>query len=86
MCRRFGGRRAVEGRYEELFVVEQADGGHTVRLVQVETGDVRNGRVEIKRGLEAGTEVVSDGHNKLRNGQSINIDNSVDPDAADPRA
>jgi membrane fusion protein (multidrug efflux system) len=69
-----------------VFVVEQADGGRTVRLVQIETGDVQNGRVEIKRGLEAGAEVVSDGHNKLRNGQSINIDNSVDPDAADPRA
>ena len=53
---------------------------------QIETGDVRNGRVEITRGLEAGTEVVSDGHNKLRNGQPIVIDNSVDPDAADPRA
>ncbi len=71
---------------ESVFIVEEADGGHTVRLVQIEIGDVRNGRVEIKRGLEAGTEVVSDGHNKLRNGQSINIDNSVDPDAADPRA
>lgn len=71
---------------ESVFVVEEADGGRTVRLVQIETGDVRNGRVEIRRGLEAGTEVVSDGHNKLRNGQSITIDNSVDPDAADPRA
>jgi len=71
---------------ESVFVVEEADGDATVRLVQIETGDVRNGRVEIKRGLEAGTEVVSDGHNKLRNGQSIIIDNSVDPDAADPRA
>jgi membrane fusion protein (multidrug efflux system) len=70
---------------ESVFVVEEADGGRTVRLVQIETGDVRNGRVEIERGLEAGTEVVSDGHNKLRNGQSINIDNSVDPDATDPR-
>jgi membrane fusion protein (multidrug efflux system) len=71
---------------ESVFVVEEADSGPTVRLLQIETGDVRNGRVEIKRGLEAGTEVVSDGHNKLRNGQSIVIDNSVDPDAADPRA
>jgi membrane fusion protein (multidrug efflux system) len=71
---------------ESVFVVEQADGNRTVRLVQIETGNVRNGRIEIKHGLEAGTEVVSDGHNKLRNGQSINIDNSVDPDAADPRA
>lgn len=71
---------------ESVFVVEQADGGRTVRLVQIETGDVRNGRVEIRSGLELGTEVVSDGHNKLRNGQSINIDNSVDADATDPRA
>jgi membrane fusion protein (multidrug efflux system) len=71
---------------ESVFVVEEADGGRTVRLVQIETGDVRNGRIEIKRGLEAGIEVVSDGHNKLRNGQSISIDNSVDPDATDPRA
>ena len=71
---------------DSVFVVEEADGGRTVRLVQIETGDVQNGRVEIVRGLEEGTEVVSDGHNKLRNGQSIKIDNSVDPDAADPRA
>ena len=70
---------------DSVFVVEETDGGRTVRLVQIETGDVRKGRVEIKRGLEAGAEVVSDGHNKLRNGASINIDNSVDPDAADPR-
>ncbi len=71
---------------ESVFVVEKANGGLTARLVQIETGDVRNGRIEIRRGLEAGSEVVSDGHNKLRNGQSISIDNSVDPDAADPRA
>ncbi len=71
---------------ESVFVVEQSDGGRTVRLVQIESGEVRNGRIEIRRGLEAGTEVVSDGHHTLRNGQSINIDNSVDPDATDPRA
>lgn len=71
---------------ESVFVAEQANGSRTARLVQIETGDVRNGRVEIRNGLEVGTEVVSDGHNKLRNGQAINIDNSVDPDAADPRA
>ena len=71
---------------DSVFVVEKADGRHTVRLVQIETGEVRNGRIEIKRGLESGTEVVSDGHNKLRNGSPINIDNSVDPDAAKPRA
>jgi membrane fusion protein (multidrug efflux system) len=71
---------------ESVFVVEESDVGLTVRLVQIETGDISKGRVEIKRGLEAGAEVVSDGHNKLSNGQSITIDNSVDPDAAHPRA
>ncbi len=71
---------------DAVFVVEEAEGGRTVRLVQIETGEVSKGRVEILRGLEAGAEVVSDGHNKLRNGQSVVIDNSVDPDALDPRA
>lgn len=71
---------------DAVFIVEGAEGGHTVRLVQIETGEVSKGRVEILRGLEAGAEVVSDGHNKLRNGQSVIIDNSVDPDAVDPRA
>lgn len=71
---------------ESVFVVDSVDGGHTVRLVQIEIGDVSKGRVEITRGLEAGVEVVTDGHNKLRNGQSIVIDNTVNPEAADPRA
>ncbi|MGI9233667.1 MAG: efflux RND transporter periplasmic adaptor subunit [Woeseiaceae bacterium] len=71
---------------ESVFVVDSVDGGQTVRLVQVEIGEVSKGRVEITRGLEAGSEVVTDGHNKLHNGQSIVIDNSVDPEAADPRA
>jgi membrane fusion protein (multidrug efflux system) len=70
---------------ESVFVVNDGDGSKTVSLTQIETGGVRGGRVEILSGLEAGAEVVSDGHNKLRNGQQITIDNSVDPDAADPR-
>ena len=43
----------------------------------VETGEMREGRVEITSGLEAGEQVVSAGHNKLRNGQAVVIDNSV---------
>lgn len=71
---------------ESVFVVEDSDGSKTVTLTQIETGGVRDGRVEVLSGLEEGTEVVSDGHNKLRNGQKITIDNSVDPDAQDPRS
>lgn len=70
---------------ESVFVVNDADGMKTVALTQIKTGEVRNGRVEIVSGLDEGTEVVSDGHNKLRNGQAISVDNSVDPDALNPR-
>lgn len=71
---------------ESVYVVESSGGERVVTLTQIETGEVRNGRVEVLRGLAAGDEVVSDGHNKLRNGQQIQVDNSVDPDAADPRS
>jgi membrane fusion protein (multidrug efflux system) len=70
---------------ESVFVVTDADGIKTVALTQIKTGQVRNGRVEIISGLDEGIEVVSDGHNKLRNGQAISVDNSVDPDALNPR-
>ncbi len=70
---------------ESVFVVNDADGVKTVALTQIETGQVRNGRVEVISGLDEGTEVVSDGHNKLRNGQAIAVDNTVDPDAVNPR-
>ena len=70
---------------ESVFVVTDADGMKTVALTQIKTGQVRNGRVEIISGLDEGIEVVSDGHNKLRNGQAISVDNSVDPDALNPR-
>lgn len=70
---------------ESVFVVNEADGVKTVSLTQIETGQVRGGRVEIVSGLDEGAEVVSDGHNKLRNGQAISVDDSVDPDALTPR-
>ena len=70
---------------ESVFVVSEAEGVKTVALTQIKTGQARNGRVEIVSGLDEGTEVVSDGHNKLRNGQAISVDNSVDPDAMNRR-
>jgi membrane fusion protein (multidrug efflux system) len=70
---------------ESVFVVKEADGVKTVVLTQIKTGQVRDGRIEIISGLEEGSEVVSDGHNKLRNGQAVSVDNSVDPDAMNRR-
>lgn len=63
---------------DSVFVIEPQEGGKlTVQRKQVQTGATRGGRVEILSGLEAGTRVVSAGQVKLRNGQSVRIDNSV---------
>jgi membrane fusion protein (multidrug efflux system) len=43
----------------------------------VQTGRIRNGRIEVLGGLDAGAPVVNTGQMKLRNGQFISVDNSV---------
>lgn len=65
-----------------VFVIEDKDGKQSVTSRPVKTGDVRDGRIEILEGLAVGDQVVSDGLNKLRNGQAVRIDNSVQLDAA----
>ena len=49
----------------------------TVSRKQVTTGRTRDGRVAITEGLKPGERVVRAGLVKLRNGQSVTIDNSV---------
>lgn len=63
-----------------VFMLIDKDGKLTAERRQVDTGEVRNGRVEIIDGLEEGDIVAADGVNKLRNGQTVTIDNSVDLD------
>jgi membrane fusion protein (multidrug efflux system) len=65
-----------------VFVVDDEQGSKTVHRVQVVTGNVTGGRIEIVSGLAPGQEVVTDGHNKLRNGQAVSVDNSQMPDGA----
>ena len=62
---------------DSVFVIEESETGTTVQRRQVETGGVRNGRVEIAQGLQAGERVVIAGQVKLRNGQAVVIDNSI---------
>jgi membrane fusion protein (multidrug efflux system) len=62
---------------DSVFVIEDGETGTTVQRRQVETGGVRNGRVEIAQGLQAGERVVIAGQVKLRNGQAVVIDNSI---------
>jgi len=60
-----------------FMINKDKDGGLSVQRRQIETGEVRHTRVEIKRSLKAGERVVAAGQVKLHNGQSVQIDNSV---------
>ena len=60
-----------------VFVIEQGDGGLQVQRVQIETGTVRDGRIEVITGLKPGQQIVALGHNKLRNGMPVKIDAEV---------
>jgi membrane fusion protein (multidrug efflux system) len=65
-----------------VFVLNEAEDGRIVaQRQQVETGAVREGTVEVTSGLEAGQQVVRAGLVKLRDGQPVQIDNSVVLDA-----
>jgi len=64
---------------DSVFVVRQGDDGNTVERRPIETGAAREGRVSINSGLNEGEQVVSAGHNKLRNGQAVIIDDKPAP-------
>ncbi len=61
-------------------IVEAEGGGLQVKRRQVNTGAVRAGRVVVTEGLKAGEQVVAAGLVKLRDGQPVTIDNSVELD------
>lgn len=61
-----------------VFLINEGDDGKlTVERRQVDTGATRNGRVAVTSGLDSGQRVVRAGLVKLRNGQPVQIDNSV---------
>lgn len=67
-----------------VFIVEPAaadseDQRPTAKQVFVTTGDRRGDQISILEGLEAGTQVVTSGQMKLKNGTPLAIDNSVQP-------
>jgi membrane fusion protein, multidrug efflux system len=65
---------------DTVFVIEEKNGQLVVQRKPVTTGEVRNGRVEILSGLEAGDRVASAGQTKLRNDMAVEIDNSIELD------
>ena len=62
---------------DSVFVIQGSGTETSVQRRQVETGDVRNGRVEIVSGLQAGEQVVTVGQIKLRGDQPVVIDNTL---------
>jgi membrane fusion protein (multidrug efflux system) len=70
---------------DSVFVVEEEERGLTVQRRQVETGEVRDGRVEVRSGLEAGQRVVSAGQVKLRNGMAVTADDKPAPSERAPQ-
>jgi len=61
-----------------VFVVEEREGGGLTAMSRiVEVGEVRDGRVAVLAGIDAGERVVSVGQNKLYRGVTILIDPDV---------
>jgi len=65
---------------DSVFVVESRDGQLLVEPRWVKTGETRQGQVAIEQGLKAGEQVVTAGQLKLRKGQQVRIDNTVNLD------
>jgi membrane fusion protein, multidrug efflux system len=64
---------------DSVFVIESGKQGFTVQLKQIVTGETREGRVEIAKGLNANDRVVSAGQVKLRNGMPVTLDERPAP-------
>ena len=65
-----------------VYLITAKSGGRTAQMIQVQTGETRDGLIEITGVLKQGDEVVSVGQNKLRSGQAVAVDNRVAPPQA----
>lgn len=62
---------------DSIFLIAEKEGELVVERRQVETGRIREGSIEILRGVNAGEILVRTGQLKLRSGQRVRIDNSI---------
>ena len=63
--------------------IKKTDQGMTTERVQIETGEIRDGRVAVTKGLDKGDRVVAAGLIKVRPGQPVTIDETVKMDPAE---
>ena len=64
---------------DSVFVIKTDKQKITVELRQIVTGETREGRVEVVKGLTENDQVVSAGQVKLRNGMTVNLDKQPAP-------
>jgi membrane fusion protein (multidrug efflux system) len=69
---------------DSVFLIQDGAEGLTVQRRQVETGPVRDGRVQIRTGLAPGERVVGAGQVKLRNGIRVTLDDRPAPGERTP--
>ncbi|MDA0823965.1 MAG: efflux RND transporter periplasmic adaptor subunit [Proteobacteria bacterium] len=67
-----------------VFIVEDDDGVLRAVRRQIETGQAREGRIVVTRGLAENESVVSVGFNKLRNGMPVQPQSASEPSAHSP--
>ena len=70
---------------DSVFVIESQNDAadpnqQSLRQQFVQLGEMRGDYIAVQRGLEAGQTIVSTGVFKLRNGQSVVVDNALAPD------
>lgn len=63
--------------------INETEQGLVSERVQISTGEVRDGRVEVESGLEQGDRIVATGTVKVRPGQPVTIDETVSLDPAE---
>lgn len=64
---------------DSVFLIVSGKQGTTVQMRQIITGETREGRVEIVKGLSDNDQVVSAGQVKLRNGMAVILDKQPAP-------
>lgn len=65
-----------------VYVIEEGEGGPSVKRRQIQTGASDQGRIRVLKGLTAGEKLVRAGLVKLREGAKVQVDDSVPLDDA----
>lgn len=61
----------LEGQY--IVIAENSGNGYVAKKARVSQGEVYNGKVEIKSGLNAGDKIITAGYLDIENGQAISF-------------